>query len=136
MSFDDDPFAHWDERWFGCWREFGPAYARCPSIESFVDRSWAHPRRADLVAYLAAAPIVASTSRTAIPWARGPGDGRSVVSFRSDGRWLWLDDLDYYVAEQDVRLPDAFVADIEARGFRPPAELEVDMKDLPQPPVG
>jgi hypothetical protein len=131
-----DPFATWPERWFGCWREFGRGYERCPAVGTFVDGSWAHPRHADIVAYLSSAPVVATTSRSAIPWAIGPGDGRSTVSYRSDGGWLWLDDLDYYVAEHGVRLPDAFVAAIEARAYTPPDDLGADIDDLPWPPVG
>ena len=131
-----DPFATWSEHWFGCWREFGRDYERCPAIETFVDESWTHPRHDDLVAYLSTAPVVATTSRTALPWALGPGDGRSTVSYRSDGTWLWLDDLDYYVAQHGVRLPDTLVAAIETRAYAPPDELTADIDDLPWPPVG
>jgi hypothetical protein len=130
------PFARWQERWFGVWREFGAGYERCPSIEEFVDASWAHPRRADIVEYLSDAPIVATTSRLAIPWATGSGDGRQSVSYRSDGEWLWLDDLGYYVEHHGVRLPDAFVAAIEARSFVAPAQLDRDPSELAWPPVG
>lgn len=135
-SSDNDPFSTWPHTWFGFWREFGAAYARCPSIEDFVDESWAHPRRADLVRYLQQAPVVATTSHLAIPWARGQGDGRLSVSWRCDGLWVWFDDLDYYVAEQAVRPPDAFVARIEAMRFTPPSTLEVDVRDLDRPPLG
>lgn len=128
------PFAAWPHRWFGCWREFGRGFMRCPSIVDFVDEGWQHPRRADLVRYLTRAPSIAVTSRLAIPWARGDGDDRSAVSYRSDGVWLWLDDLDYYVAEQAVRLPDAFVAHIEQSGYRTRRRLRVDPATLDWPP--
>ena len=58
------------------------------------------------------------------------------MSWRSDGTWLWLDDLDYYVTEQGVRPPDALVAAIEAHGFTPPPALTADVAELPWPPVG
>lgn len=130
-AFEDWPFT-----WFGCWREFGAAYARCPSIDDFVDPTWDYVDRDRLVAYLVGAPVVATTSRLGLPWAKGPGDGRSSVSYRSDGVWVWLDDLDYYIEEQSLRLPDSFVAAIEGRHFEPPAALEVDPMTLSWPPAG
>jgi hypothetical protein len=131
-------YANWPFKWFGCWRELGSAYSSCPSIEEFVDEDWQYSRRADLVDYLSSAPIVATTSRMAFPWAKGRGDSRSSVSYRTDGVWLWLDDLDYYVTEQSVRLPDAFVAAIEERHFKPPSDDDLgsfNPMDLPWPPV-
>lgn len=128
------PFADWPHRWFGCWREFGRGFTRCPSIDEFVDEGWQHPRRGDLVRYLSRAPSVAVTSRVAIPWARGEGDGRTSVGYRSDGVWLWFDDLDYYVTEQAVRPPDALVAHVEQNRYRPPRRLRVDRAALDWPP--
>ena len=129
------PFETWPFTWFGCWREFGQGYARCPSIEDFVDPGWDYGDRDRLVRYLVEAPLVATTSRLALPWAKGPGDARSSVSYRSDGVWVWLDDLDYYITEQALRLPDSFIAAIERRGFEPPAALDVDPMTLSWPPT-
>ena len=129
-------FATWPFRWFGCWREFGPAFGRCPGIDEFVDEGWHHARVDELVRYLARAPMVSVTSRLALPWARGEGDDRASVAWRTDGVWLWLDDLDYYVADQSVRPPDAFVARIEARDFAPPKRLRIDRSVLEWPPEG
>lgn len=128
-------FVNWPHKWFGCWREFGAQYARCPSIDDFVDEGWGYARLEPLLGYLSRAPVIATTSRLALPWAKGPGDGRSSVSYRSDGVWLWLDDLDYYVREQSVRPPDAFVARIEERSFEPPPQLEISPADLSWPPA-
>jgi hypothetical protein len=132
------PFASWPHKWFGYWSEYGQAFGRCPSIDEFVDPGWRYDNRAGLAAYLANAPVVATTSRFAFPWLRGKGDGRMWVSVRADGEWAWLDDLAYYVAEQGVRLPDSLVAAIEARAFRPPTVEElagVDLRNHPSPPV-
>lgn len=128
-------FAIWPHRWFGCWREFGPAYELCPSIDEFVDEDWLHESIDELVRYLARAPVVAVTSRLALPWARGEGDDRTSLAWRTDGAWLWLDDLDYYVATQSVRPPDAFVAHIEARLFALPKRLRIDRDVLDWPPI-
>jgi hypothetical protein len=135
---DHGQFAEWPGKWFGYWQEHGPAYHRCPSIEDFIDEDWQYGHRAELVNYLATAPIAASTSHMAFGWLKGKGDGRTWMSVRTDGEWAWLDDVAYYVAEQALRLPDAFVAAIESRNFTPPSEAifdHVDPMALPSPPV-
>jgi len=135
---DHGQFASWPDKWFGYWREYGHAFRRCPSIDEFVDPDWRYEHRAGLVAYLANAPVVASTSRFSFPWLRGKGDGRMWVSVRTDGEWAWLDDIAYYVGEQALRPPDALVAAIEARNFTPPSEEDlagIDIRNHPSPPT-
>jgi hypothetical protein len=128
-------FTTWTNLWFGCWSEFGNHYSECPSIDDFIDEDWVYPALDKLVNYLQNAPVVATTSRLAIPWAKGHGDGRSSVSYRSDGVWLWFDDLDYYVLEHNVRLPNAFVKHIESNNFRPPVQVDFDPQKLQWPPI-
>ena len=130
-----DVFSNWPTYWFGCWSEFGDDYSKCPSIDEFVDTNWEYPNLSKLVEYLTIAPIIATTSRMAIPWAKGEGDNRSSISYRSDGKWLWLDDLDYYVREHKLRLPDRFVNDIEIANFTLPNELIIDPQQLDWPPI-
>jgi hypothetical protein len=128
-------FEQWTNRWFGCWAEFGERYSACPKLEDFIDLQWQHPQIDKIITYLKNAPVVATTSRLAIPWARGDGDGRSVLSYRTDGVWLWLDDLDYYVLAIRVRLPDAFVKHIETVDFKFPAAESISPHQLQWPPI-
>lgn len=65
----------------------------------------------------------------------GIGDGRTSVSFRTDGVWLWLDDLDYYVSECGLRLPDSFVKHMEEVCFHLPSEHNFDLQKLSWPPI-
>ena len=127
-------FTTWPHFWFGCWSEFGEHYIDCPSIQDFVDKAWHYPNVDSMVTYLTIAPIVATTSRMAIPWATGSGDGRSSISYRTDGIWLWLDDLDYYVLHHHVRLPDSFVKHMENINYKAP-QITLDMERLPWPPI-
>ena len=38
-------------------------------------------------------------------------------SVRTDGEWLWRDDLSYYVRRHDVRIPDDFLESIRRRHY-------------------
>ena len=66
----------------------------------------------------------------------GVGDERSSISYRSDSVWLWLDDIDYYLTQHKLRLPDNFIVHIEQNNYVPPTELKKDFSELPCPPVG
>ena len=114
----------WPYRWFGVWAEYGTVYAKCPSAISFVvPATNAKYEKAKLRAYLTSAPVVASTSRRNFP---NPFTGERAagsVSFRTDGKWLWLDDLADYVDHHAVTLPDAWLAEIEERNYIPPESV-------------
>ena len=129
-------FSTWPHFWFGFWAEFGEQYSKCPSIKEFIDPLWNYKSIEQLVGYLKSAPLIATTSRLAVPWAMGVGDERSSISYRSDSVWLWLDDIDYYLTQHKLRLPDNFIVHIEQNNYVPPTELKKDFSELPCPPVG
>lgn len=127
---------HWPYRWFGVWREYGPKYKDCPSIREFVAPELvAHYDKKRLREYLLNGQIVASTSRASFPCpftgTRHPG----TLSFRTDGEWLWLDDLPDYMENFAVAIPSNWLRFIESRGYevRPVTDLEI--KSLQWPPV-
>jgi hypothetical protein len=128
-------FSAWKELWFGCWSECGERYTNCPSIQSFIDPEWKYESIELLIQYLNSAPIIATTSHLSIPWAIGEGDYRECVSYRSDGKWLWLDDLDYYIIHHHVRLPDNLIIHIEENKYTPPEQVTENLDDLHWPPV-
>lgn len=116
-----DQINRWPHRWFGIWNEYGPAYANCPSVRDFVcpsvAQSYAQRR---LREYLTSAQEVASTSRQNFPSPFSGARRSGSISFRTDGTWLWLDDLPDYIEEHGVAIPAAFLAQIEANNFVPP----------------
>ena len=134
MSEVDD----WPYRWFGVWAEFGPAYKKCPSVHSFVKPEINLQYRKDrLCKYLRTAPILASTSRVNFPNVFTGSRFAGSISFRSDGKWLWLDDLAEYVDHYNVAIPTRWLNDIEARNYSPPDELSGDVtRVLEWPPLG
>ena len=134
MSEVDD----WPHHWFGVWAEFGPAYQKCPSVHSFVKPDInAGYRKASLYKYLTTAPIVASTSRVNFPNAFTGDRVTGSISFRTDGKWLWLDDLAEYIDKYNVTIPARWLNDIEAHNYSPPKELPGNVSgSLEWPPLG
>ena len=129
-------FSDWSKRWFGFWKEHGERYSQCPSIQAFIDPDWNCGEIPRIIHYIQTAPVLATTSRIAIPWAIGDGDSRSTISYRSDGQWLWFDDLDYYILEHNLKIPAVFVEHITAMGFQPSESLDLSQTDLDEPPIG
>jgi hypothetical protein len=126
----------WKHRWFGVWREYGPGYEACPSARDFVfpEITRTYDKRR-LKEYLTNAHVIASTSRSRFPC---PFTGRRTtgsISFRTDGHWLWLDDLADYVDRFDIAIPSEFLENIEKNGFTPPVVLEDVTQKLEWPPV-
>lgn len=48
----------------------------------------------------------------------------------TDGVWAWPGDLPYYVEKYHLRLPKEFVDDLRVRSFRPPADGDVEIREL------
>ena len=69
--------------------------------------------------------------RAGEPYVRSPGvvfdvrDGSGPVgtgTIRTDGQWIWPDDLAHYVERYHVELPDEFSARVRAAGADTPGE--------------
>jgi hypothetical protein len=127
----------WTHRWFGIWKETGKAYEKCPSIEEFIDPDAASRLDREAVSYyLENAQVVATTSRLDFPCAITGKVFSGSISYRTDGVWLWLDDLSHYVREHDVCIPDAMLNTMVKNSFIPPSVAEADIEKLEWPPVG
>ncbi len=55
--------------------------------------------------------------------------------FRSDGVWLWPDDLGHYVEHHNIVLPDRFLEHIRALKYQAPSGVAVPIELLPWPPA-
>jgi hypothetical protein len=109
----------WRHRWFGVWREYGPKYKDCPSIREFVapELVTSYDKKR-LREYLLSGQIVASTSRASFPCPFTGTRHKGSISFRTDGEWLWLDDLPDYIDQFDVAIPSAWLHSIKARDYQ------------------
>lgn len=113
----------WPHRWFGLWKEEGLDNPRYPSIHDFIEPELEPPPDQDrLIDYLQAAPIVCVMSQMSSPdvITGEEIDFQDSLSVRTDGVWLWYDDLPHYMRRHGVRLPDALVARIREMNYMPP----------------
>ena len=115
----------WPHLWFGVWKEYGPRFQNCPSAFSFIDHELNQTyQKTRLTAYLTSAHILGTTSRINFP---NPFTGELVngsISYRTDGKWLWLDDIADYIVHHDLVLPTMWLAEIETRNYTPPDFVE------------
>lgn len=124
----------WNKRWFGVWRESGPAYGACPTVKDFVDpAALAAYDRERVVRYFETAHVVASTSRLQFPCVVCGARHGGTLSYRTDGEWLWPDDLGHYVGEHGVAPPRAMLEHIAANGYLPPAVSQNQVERLQWP---
>ena len=127
---------NWKHRWFGVWRESGRAYEKCPSIKDFIDPKFTEHHDIDKITrYLETAQIVSTTSRANFPCVLTGRRFSGSLSYRTDGEWLWPDDLAYYVREQRVSLPLELVTMMENYKYQPPVVPQEAIQKLEWPPI-
>lgn len=127
----------WKHRWYGVWREYGPAYLHCPSVQDFVDSEFWRQRDREAVAnYLGRAHVISTTSRLSFPCAVSGKRYPGALSYRTDGDWLWLDDLEHYVLEHDVAIPLEMLEALSKNHYVPPSVSDEALKYLDWPPIG
>ena len=126
----------WPRKWFGIWRESGPDSASCPSIYDWIDPEEIKTYGDDLpkiLNYLRTATVVATTSANAFPNLITGISRSGSVSFRTDGIWVWLDNLPEYIEQNSVAIPRNFYAHIKNQLFIPPDASDVKPEDLDWP---
>jgi hypothetical protein len=72
-----------------------------------------------VLAYLDAAPTVVAAAQEIPDEISGEPFSISDVT-RTDGEWLWHQELNYYVRKYDIRVPDELLDRMTAQGFRFP----------------
>jgi hypothetical protein len=129
-----DRLHDWEHRWFGFWSEYGPSFSRCPSIREFLrPRSGGSYDCNAVATYLSTAHVIMSTSRMAWPNPFGLSARPTSLSMRTDGVWVWPDDLAEQVEELGVALPTSLLEHMARNGFRPPGVSEQQIQELEWP---
>ena len=124
----------WNHRWFGFWKEMGPKFSFCPSIKEFRTGNELNINEKKLVlAYLKNGFVVATTSRLAFPCVITGKRFSGSISYRTDGHWLWFDDLGYYVECFGVALPLRMLEHIRANQYTIPQVSQVEVDSLEYP---
>jgi hypothetical protein len=125
---------NWPHKWFGFWKEYGQAYEKYPSILDFVDKQRnSSYEKARLKQYLENGIVVVTTSRINFPSPFTGKIGEGDISWRTDGTWVWFDDLFEYIDHHDLAIPDEWYEHIKYSNFEIPEvdELDMDKLDLP-----
>lgn len=109
---------NWPYRWFGVWKEYGKGYEAYPSILDFVDEGLNGTYdRSRLVKYIRSGYALATTSRRYYPHPLTGVIKMGSICYRTDGVWLWLDDLAEYIEKNNVVIPQAWYAHVQSNQF-------------------
>lgn len=123
----------WPYKWFGVWSEYGEGFENYPSIKEFMNPAIVGEYLLkDLDYYLSNCQIVATTSGSVFP---DPKDGKVIkesISYRTDGEWLWIDSLPYYIKKYEVAIPEKFLRNITKNKYIP-TKWEGNFDDLDWP---
>ena len=102
------------------------------SLRDFV-RPHCHPQAVDIVAYLRGGKLTWASNGSVhdVLADRWTPVGGTPGYLRTDGTWVWPDELAYYIEKYHVELPDEFVRHMAAHGFIPPVppddeELQIE----------
>lgn len=125
---------NWPHKWFGFWKEYGQAYEKYPSAIDFVDKHRnSSYDKVRLKQYLESGIVVVTTSRINFPspftGKQEPGD----ISYRTDGTWVWFDNLFDYIGHHDLAIPDEWYEHIKKNNFEIPEIENLDMATLDLP---
>ncbi|WP_212006473.1 hypothetical protein [Chitinophaga sp. HK235] len=122
---------NWPYQWLGPWKEYGEGYEKYPSIKDFVDHEINAGYDKRLIEYLNNGVIVCVTSGISFP---SPFDGeikRGTVAYRTDGKWLWLDNIADFVVENGLAIPEQWYYEIRERNFIIPDVSDEQIEQLP-----
>lgn len=122
---------NWNTKWYGIWKEHGEGYENYPGIHLFVDESRVKTYNLEkLGEYLTQAPAVVVTSRLGFPNAfTGEVSGDS-FALRTDGNWIWYDDLFDYIKYHNVAIPDRWYEEIKKADFKIDPSVEQNISNI------
>ncbi len=109
---------NWNHTWFGFWNEYGEGYENCPSVFDFIDKTINETYDKTLLCnYLNNGIVLVSTSLHCFP---SPVDGKITygsVSYRTDGKWVWFDNIVSFIENDNLTIPEVWYQEIEAKKF-------------------
>lgn len=122
---------NWPYRWYGLWKEYGKEYEKFPSIKSFINPiENARYHKEKLRNYIEAGHVYATTSSFNFP---SPFDKKikdDSISFRTDGKWLWLDNIIDFIDHNNLAIPIEWYNDILLRQYVMPPVSPHQIEDL------
>lgn len=127
-------YKNWPYKWYCVWREYGKEYENYPSIFDFVDAERnAQYDLLKLTDYLSQGKILISTSRSNFP---SPFSGEiesGSISYRTDGKWVWFDNLSGFITNNSLVIPESWFDHIKKNNFTIPHIEESEIEQLEWP---
>lgn len=127
---------NWPYKWFGFWKEYGEDYNNFPSIISFISNEINNNYpKFQLLDYLKNGHVITSTSRSAFqnPFTSQIESG--AISIRTDGKWIWLDNICDFIEHNNLVIPFSFYENIKKNNFIIPKENSFNLEDLEWPNI-
>lgn len=123
----------WPFKWYGLWKEYGVGYENYPSIFNFVDKNINERYDKDkLLEYLSNGSTVTSTSAINFPSPFHNDNNEGTVSFRTDGEWVWLDNIVKYIKYNNLLIPDIWLKKLIDKNYiLDIKEIKLDKLDWP-----
>lgn len=113
----------------GFFRELEVGSPDDPSLSASV-RASAQPDEAQLARYLSGGAVLATTGQLVTDALSDDPAPVARLDIRTDGEWVWPDDLSYYVTRYHVELPAEFVSHAASRRWEPPLLSEQELEAL------
>lgn len=129
-------YNNWPFKWYGLWKEYGTGYENYPSIKEFIDQQKNRTYNKErLIEYLNTGVVVATTSkRNFISPFKSDNESGS-ISFRTDGKWLWLDNISEFISHNELTIPENWYNEILDRDFIIPEVAESQLQGLEWPSI-
>ena len=130
-----DLIQNWPYKWFGMWKDQRDGFKNYPDIEDFIQpQTVAKYQHEKLYNYLKNSQILLATSGDYAP---DPFTGEIIemsICHMTDGIWVWINSLPYYIDKYKVAIPEAFLENIERNNFMPVKwDGDMDALDWPDP---
>lgn len=129
-------FNSWSFKWFGLWEEYGKGYEKYPSIKNFVnkERNLRYAKE-KILKYLNEGFPFVSTSKASFPSPFTGEVGHGSVSFRTDGEWVWLDNIGEFIERNDLVIPEGLYERMEKNNFITQELSEEQIENVSQMPM-
>ncbi|WP_185290626.1 hypothetical protein [Chryseobacterium lactis] len=115
----------WPYKWFGFWKEYGEEYIKYPSIKYFINEEINKTyEKEKLLNYLNKGLVITVTSKSSFPDPFTSVLGKGEISIKTDGKWLWLENIYDFIEFNNLIIPSAFYKDIQDNNFILP-EIEI-----------